>query len=55
MGVLWDYVVRFGRAVDYYTDRDSMFAVPARPGESKEQQRRADRLTHLQHHLGRSA
>jgi hypothetical protein len=27
MGVLWEYVTRFGRAVDYYTDRDSMFSV----------------------------
>ncbi|MGH9647044.1 MAG: ISNCY family transposase [Bryobacteraceae bacterium] len=47
MGVLWEYVVRFGRAVDYYTDRDSMFAVPRRPEESKEQQRQADRLTQI--------
>jgi hypothetical protein len=47
MGVLWEYVVRFGRAVDYYTDRDSMFAVAPRPGESKEQQRAADRLTQI--------
>lgn len=47
MGVLWEYVQRFGRAVDYYTDRDSMFAVPSRPGESKEQQRKADRLTQI--------
>jgi len=47
MGVLWEYVQRFGRAVDYYTDRDSMFAVSPRPGESKEQQREADRLTQI--------
>jgi hypothetical protein len=47
MGVLWEYLERFGRAVDYYTDRDSMFAVPPRPGESKEQQREADRLTQI--------
>ena len=47
MGVLWEYAERFGRAVDYYTDRDSMFAVPPRPGESKEQQRQADRLTQI--------
>lgn len=47
MGVLWEYVVRFGRAVDYYTDRDSMFTVAPRPGESKEQQRMADRLTQI--------
>jgi hypothetical protein len=47
MGVLWEYLVRFGRAVDYYTDRDSMFAVAPRPGESKEQVRQADRLTQI--------
>lgn len=47
MGVLWEYVERFGRAVDYYTDRDSMFMVAPRPGESKEQQRVADRLTQI--------
>lgn len=47
MGVLWEYVTRYGRAVDYYTDRDSMFTVPPRPGESKEQQRIADRLTQI--------
>lgn len=47
MGVLWEYVVRYGRVVDYYTDRDSMFTVAARPGESKEQQRIADRLTQI--------
>jgi len=44
MGVLWEYVKRYGRAVDYYTDRDSMFTVARRPGESQEQQREADRL-----------
>jgi hypothetical protein len=33
--------------VDYYTDRDSMFMVAPRPGESKEQQRVADRLTQI--------
>jgi len=47
MGVLWEYVVRYGRAVDYYTDRDSMFTVARRPGESQEQQRAADRLTQI--------
>ena len=35
------------RAVDYYTDRDAMFTVAPRPGESKEQQRIADRLTQI--------
>src|SRR5688572_31819753 len=33
--------------VDVYTDRDSMFTVPPRSGESSEQQRQADRLTQL--------
>jgi transposase len=47
MGVLWEYIEKNGRMVDVYTDRDSMFAVPPRPGESKEKQREADRLTQL--------
>src|SRR3954447_13257957 len=47
MGVLWEYLEKNGRMVDVYTDRDSMFAVPRRPGESKQQQREADRLTQL--------
>jgi transposase len=47
MGVLWEYLEKNGRMVDVYTDRDSMFAVPPRPGESKDQQREADRLTQL--------
>ena len=47
MGVLWEYVEKNGRMVDVYTDRDSMFAVPPRPGESKDEQRQADRVTQL--------
>src|SRR5207253_9636148 len=47
MGVLWEYLENNGRMVDVYTDRDSMFAVPPRPGESPEEQRQADRLTQL--------
>src|SRR3954463_16388385 len=47
MGVLWEYLEKNGRMVDVYTDRDSMFAVPPRPGESKQQQREADQLTQL--------
>ena len=47
MGVLWEYVSRFGRAVDYYTDRHSMFAVSPRAGESKQQQREADQMTQI--------
>jgi transposase len=47
MAVLWEYLERNGRMVDVYTDRDSMFAVPQRTGESQQQQRQADRLTQL--------
>jgi len=47
MGVLWEYVERNGRMVDTYTDRDSMFMVAPRPGESKQQRREADRLTQI--------
>jgi transposase len=47
MGVLWEYLEKNGRMVDVYTDRDSMFAVPPRPGESPEEEREADRLTQL--------
>jgi hypothetical protein len=43
MGVLWEYLERNGRMVDVYTDRDSMFAVPPRPGEAPD----PDRLTQL--------
>ena len=34
MGVLWEYVSDLA-AVDYYTDRDSMFAVAPRPGKAR--------------------
>lgn len=47
MAVLWEYLEKNGRMMDVYTDRDSMFTVPPRPGESPEQQRKADRLTQL--------
>jgi hypothetical protein len=47
MAVLWEYLDKNGRMVDVYTDRDSMFTVPSQPGESKDQQREADRLTQL--------
>jgi len=46
-GVLWEYLEKNGRMVDVYTDRDSMFSVSPRPGESKDEQRKADRLTQL--------
>ena len=47
MAVLWEYVEKNGRMVDVYTHRDSMFTVPLRPGERKDQQRETDRLTQL--------
>jgi hypothetical protein len=47
MAVLWEYLEKNGRMVDVYTDRDSMFTVPLRDGESKEEQRETDRLTQL--------
>jgi len=47
MGVLWEYLEKNGRMLDVYTDRDSMFTVPPRPGESPEEERQADRLTQL--------
>jgi hypothetical protein len=47
MAVLWEYIEKNGRMVDVYTDRHSMFAVQPRPGENREQQRVADRLTQL--------
>src|SRR5579862_8167165 len=47
MAVLWEYLEKNGRMVDVYTDRDSMFTVPLRPGETEQQRREADRLTQL--------
>jgi len=47
MGVLWEYLEKNGRMVDVYTDRDSMFTVAPRPGESEAEKRQADRLTQL--------
>src|SRR5277367_1128564 len=47
MGVLWEYLEKNGRMADVYTDRDSMFTVPQRPGETEQQRRAADRLTQL--------
>ena len=47
MGVLWEYLEKNGRMVDVYTDRDSMFTVAPRRGESREQQREVDQLTQL--------
>jgi transposase len=47
MAVLWEYLEKNGRMVDVYTDRDSMFTVPPRAGESAEERMAADRLTQI--------
>ena len=47
MGVLWEYLEKNGRMVDVYTDRDSMFTVAPRAGETGQQRREADRVTQL--------
>jgi hypothetical protein len=47
MAVLWEYLEQHGRMVEVYTDRDSMFVVPSRPGESAQQREVQDRLTQL--------
>jgi len=47
MAVLWEYIEKNGRMMDVYTDRDSMFTVPRRKGESEQARQEADRLTQL--------
>lgn len=47
MGVLWEYLERFGRAVDYYTDRHAMFAIAPRKRESEQQRVQADQVTQM--------
>jgi hypothetical protein len=47
MGVLWEYIEKYGRMVDTYTDRDSMFTVARRAKETEQQRRREDRLTQI--------
>lgn len=47
MGVLGEYLQRYGRMVDTYTDRHGMFVVPPQPGESHQQRREKDRLTQI--------
>jgi hypothetical protein len=47
MAVLWEYIVKNGRMVDVYTDRDSMFTLPRRQGESPQERQTADRLTQM--------
>jgi transposase len=47
MAVLWEYLEKNGRMVDVYTDRDSMFTVAPRAGESEQERIAADRLTQI--------
>lgn len=47
MGVLWEYLEKNGRMVEVYTDRDSMFAIPARAGETQQERVAQDRLTQI--------
>src|ERR1700689_4797624 len=47
MAVLWEYLEKNGRMVDVYTDRDSMFQVARRAGESEAELTAADRLTQI--------
>lgn len=47
MAVLWEYLERYGRPIEVYTDRDSMFSVPLRAEETVAQRREADRLTQI--------
>src|SRR5277367_4582503 len=47
MAVLWEYLEKNGRMVDVYTDRDSMFTVAPRAGESDQERTAADRLTQI--------
>jgi hypothetical protein len=47
MAVLWEYLEKHGRMVDVYTDRDSMFTVAPRAGESEQERIAADRLTQI--------
>lgn len=47
MAVLWEYLEKNGRMVDVYTDRDTMFTVAPRAGESEPERIAADRLTQI--------
>jgi hypothetical protein len=47
MGVLWEYLERNGRMMEVYTDRDSMFMVAPRAGETEQERRQADRVTQI--------
>jgi hypothetical protein len=47
MGVLWEYLERYGRMVDVYTDHHAMFAVTPKAKESEQERLATDRLTQL--------
>jgi hypothetical protein len=47
IAVLREYLEKNGRMVDVYTDRDSMFTVARRAGESEPERIAADRLTQI--------
>jgi transposase len=47
MAVLWEYLEQHGRMVEVYSDRDSMFTVATRVGESEAQRAAADRVTQI--------
>jgi biotin operon repressor len=47
MGVLWEYLEKNGRMAEVYTDRDSMFEVAPRKGESAQERLAADRVTQI--------
>lgn len=47
MAVLWEYLKKYGRMVEVYTDRDSMFTIAPRKGESAEQRIEKDGLTQI--------
>lgn len=47
MAVLWEYLEKNRRMVDVSTDRDSMFSVAPRVGESAQDRRAADRQTQI--------
>ncbi len=42
MAVLWEYLENHGGLVEVYTDRDSMFTVASRAGESEQERIAAD-------------
>ncbi len=47
MGVLWEYIERYGRPMEVYTDRHTMFAITERAKENKQQRGHADGVTQI--------